>query len=120
MNIFDSPMTDEDYKRAAALAQFLADNKWTLGEAKRAFAWWYERAGMPREFGDVILMNDLQDFIGAVMKVRAMGEQILCDNCLAQGRKTPLPITPEVMAGTESVTCPVCKKMYKRPWLRIS
>ena len=44
----------------------------------------------------------------------APGEQILCDNCLAQGRKTALPITRGVIAGTEAVTCPVCNKTYKK------
>ncbi len=42
------------------------------------------------------------------------GQQILCDNCLAQGRRTVLPITAGVIAGTESVTCPVCKVTFRK------
>ena len=47
--------------------------------------------------------------------VAAPGQQIFCDICLKRGVRTPLTLTPEVLAGTAPLICQICGAKYEKP-----
>ena len=64
------PVSDEDYERAMKLANWLAEQKWTIGQAKMAFAVWFEEIGVPIEGGPEVMIAEMRDLGMAIGELR--------------------------------------------------
>jgi len=69
-NELKTPAGFDDQRRAEELSLFLTSKRWTVGQAKKAMALWYEEIGVPPEHGPWILASDLQDFQNAIYNAR--------------------------------------------------
>ena len=47
-----------------------------------------------------------------VTQAPTAGQNFYCDNCLAEGVRTTLTMTPELIAGTGTVRCPKCGREF--------